>query len=239
MAIYSTWEQHPKPATMKADLKLAQANSPDNALLTLHQHDGDFSIRHNGHALMHAKLNASECLIGEIACENLKNKPAPKILVGGLGLGYTLKAVLENTPDTAVVDVYELIPEVVEWNRTYMNELNGHLLKDPRVRIHVKDVCHALKQMTKGQYNALIMDIDNGPVAMVTASNGEIYQESGVSLMHHVLKKQGRAAIWSAQRHLQFERIFNQGGFSVTRVPAKTYAKARVNAYQIYVGDKR
>jgi spermidine synthase len=224
---------------MKPDLKLAQASAPDNALLTLYQHDGDFSIRYNGRVLMHAKLNASEYLIGEIACQNLKKTKAPRILIGGLGLGYTLKAVLENTPDTAVIDIYELIPEVVEWNRTFMDELNGHLLKDPRVRIHVKDVCQALKQMEKGRYHALIMDIDNGPVAMVTTSNKEIYEEDGVSLMHNVLKKHGRAAIWSAQRHLQFERVFNRGGFSVERVSAKTYANARTNPYQIYIGDKR
>jgi spermidine synthase len=223
---------------MKADLKLAQASAPDNALLTLHQHDGDYSIRYNGRALMHEKLNASEYLIGEIACQNLQKIQAPKILIGGLGLGFTLKAVLENTPDNAVIDVYELIPEVVEWNRTFMEELNGHLLKDPRVRVHIEDVCQAIKQIEKCHYDALIMDIDNGPVAMVTKSNREIYEEAGVLQMHHVLKKHGRAAIWSAQRHLQFERIFKQGGFTIERVPAKTYAKARTSAYQIYVGDK-
>lgn len=118
---------------MKPTRKLAATKTPDGVPLTLEEHDGTFCIRINGLALMHSKTTASELHLGELAADRLAAIPRPRVLIGGLGLGFTLQRVLERAGPDAQVEVAELIPEVVEWNRTFIAGLNGGLLADPRV----------------------------------------------------------------------------------------------------------
>lgn len=185
---------------------------------------------------MHSRLTASEYLMGELACRHFGNNPTPKILIGGLGLGYTLKAVLEHMPKDGRIDMFELIPEVVEWNHSFMHQLNGSLLDDPRVHVNIADAFDGLK--IKGRYDAIVMDIDNGPLAMVANSNGKVYRKSGISKLYASLRKKGRVAVWSAQVDSGFEKNMKTGGFKVEVVPAKTHENARSYTYQIYLGDK-
>ncbi len=224
---------------MKEDIKLDEVELSSNAKLSLHQHDGDFSIRHNGQGLMHSRLHASEWLIGKLACDHLRSIREPRVLIGGLGLGFTLKAVIEHAPASVRVDVYELVPEVIHWNQIHMFELNGHLLDLPQVHTYAEDVIPAIRNCKQDTYDAVIFDIDNGPVAMVANSNGMLYNAKGIAQMHRILKPSGRAAIWSAQEHPPFETAMRRGGFKLQRVPAKTHPNARSFTYQIYIGDKR
>ncbi len=224
---------------MKEDIKLDEIQIAPKSCLSLHTHDGDFSIRHNGQGLMHSRLHASESLIGELACEKLQSAKTPRILIGGLGLGFTLRAVLDNSPPTTQIDVYELVPEVIQWNETHMLKLNGHLLSHPQVHTYAEDVVRAMQQCKPETYDAIIFDIDNGPVAMVANANGQLYNTRGIKSMRRILKPQGRAAIWSAQEHAPFENAMRRGGFKIKRVPAKTHPNARSFTYQIYLGDIR
>ena len=131
---------------MKPNLKLAEATTPDGARLTLHEHDGTYCIRVNTEELMHSAIHTSELLLGDLAAEPLLAHAHPSVLIGGLGLGFTLKAVLEKLGPESTVHVAELMPAVVAWNREFLSELNGALLKDPRVEIFVADVWDVIAQ---------------------------------------------------------------------------------------------
>lgn len=222
---------------MKPHLKLAETLTPDGARLSLHSHDGNFCIRLNGQELMHSSAAASELQLGELAVEGIAARPA-RVLIGGLGLGFTLKAVLEKSGSDMVVEVAELLPAVVEWNRTVLAELNGSLLNDPRVKILIEDVGHGLTRAKTAPYDAIILDIDNGPTALVQANNAGHYRAQGIQRFFAALKPGGRAAIWSAKADHAFESRLQKAGFKVKSVPAKLYATAKKHTYTIYLADK-
>ena len=227
----------PMSVRMKPHLKLAEALTPDGTRLSLHSHDGSFCIRLNGQELMHSSAAASEQQLGELAVEGFAGRPA-RVLIGGLGLGFTLKAVLGKSGPDMVVEVAELIPAVVEWNRTFLNGLNGALLADPRVKILVEDVGRGLTRAKTAPYDAIILDIDNGPTAMVQANNAGHYRAQGIQRFFAALKPGGRAAIWSAKPDHAFETRLKIAGFTVKSVPAKLYATAKKDTYTIYLADK-
>jgi spermidine synthase len=125
---------------VKPTRKLAEARTPDGARLALYEHDGSYCIRLGQQELMHSSLSDSELLLGELALKNLKHQVHPKVLIGGLGLGFTLRGVLKTLGPEAAVQVVELMPAVVDWNRQFLSGLNGALLDDPRVEVILADV---------------------------------------------------------------------------------------------------
>jgi len=223
---------------MKPECKLAETVTQSGARLTLHEHDGDYAIRMNGQTLMNSALAASELLIGDLAVARLTDQPAPSVLIGGLGLGFSLRSVLAKTGPTATVHVAELIPQVVEWNREFLTTVNGQLVDDPRLTIFTDDVWNVLARSARDRYDALLLDIDNGPTAMVQQPNARLYTPQGIRLMLLALKPGGRAAIWSAALDHAFADRLTRAGFRVEAVPAKLYAKAKRCGCTIYVADK-
>jgi len=222
---------------MKPTVLLAETRTPDGARLTLHAHDGSYCIRLDGQDLMHSVTSASEILLGELAAEPLSAHPAGRVLIGGLGLGYTLKAVLAKAGPKAVVEVGELMPEVVEWNRTFMAALNGKLLADPLVQVRLGDVVATLARARPASYDAILLDVDNGPVPMVRAGNVRLYGPAGLANLKSRLRPGGRLAIWSAAPDHTFEARLRAAGFAAKAVPARLFATAKRSAYVIYVGD--
>jgi spermidine synthase len=186
---------------------------------------------------MHSSAAASELQLGELAVASFAGQPT-RVLIGGLGLGFTLKAVLEKSGPDAVVEVAELLPAVVEWNRTFLTELNGALLADPRVKVLVEDVGRGLSRAKAAPYDVIVLDIDNGPTAMVQANNAGHYRAQGIQRFFAALKPGGRAAIWSAKPDHAFETRLKTAGFTVKSVPAKLYATAKKDTYTIYLADK-
>jgi spermidine synthase len=222
---------------MKASHTLAETKTPDGARLTLVEHDGSYCIRLNGHDLMNSRTSASELLLGQVGCGRLHAVEAPRILIGGLGLGFTLKSVLEHSPSDARIEVVELFPEIIEWNRHHLHQLHGHLLDDSRVEARAEDVFHTLKRGGAEAWDAILLDIDNGPSPMVQKANSRIYDRSGLDLLARSVKVTGRVAIWSAARDVKFEDRMKRAHFSVEAVPAKIYPQAKRDAYTIYLAD--
>ena len=225
---------------MKPHLKLAEAISPGGGRLTLHEHDGTYCIRINGQILMDASATASEVLLGELAVNRpLRDvEPAPRVLIGGLGLGFTLARVLEGIGPCARVVVSELIPAVVEWNRTYLRDLRGAARDDPRVEIRAGDVRDLILSSPDASFDVVLLDVDNGPVAMVQQANRGLYSRAGLGRIAAVLRTGGRAAIWSASRDDAFADRLASSGFAGEAVPARNHAAARRAAHVIYVADK-
>ncbi len=224
---------------MKPNILLAETKTPSGARMTLVEHDGSYCIRVNGQQLMHSSVSASEILLGTLGCErHARKNDGTRVLIGGLGLGFTLKSVLATVGGNAVVHVSELFPEIVAWNRTHLAGLNGKSLEDPRVRVLAEDVRLLIRRGAKAPYDVIALDIDNGTTAMVQDENNQLYSEQGLKHIAAALKPGGRAAIWSACPDKVLEKRLKRTGLVVTAVPAKLHEHAKRSAYMIYVGDK-
>ena len=165
---------------MKPNRKLAETTTPDGARLILYEHDGSYCIRLNGQDLMHSRVTASELRLGELAAETLSGQPDSLVLLGGMGLGFTLKSLLARSGPAVKVQVAELIPQIIDWNRNLLAHLNGALLEDPRVEVLLRDVWTAIASAEPARYDALVLDVDNGPTAMVQKQNARLYSFKGL-----------------------------------------------------------
>lgn len=206
-----------------------------NDEFVLTRHDGDWVVRVNQHILMSSRMHASEESLAEHALELFQAPHA--VLVGGLGLGFTLRAVLERVASDAVVTVAELVPELVGWGRTHLAELNDSPLEDPRCKVVVGDVFQTIKA-SRAAFDVILLDVDNGPVALSQASNQKLYSEQGLRACHHALRPAGVLAVWSSGPNARFERRLAGAGFDVKmmRVPVRPGARAR---HVLFLGVRR
>jgi spermidine synthase len=206
---------------MKPTILLAEATTDDGRLMTLHEHDGEFQISVAGVPLMSTRQHHSERRLAELACEHLSGRQAPRMLIGGLGLGFTLRAALEGLGPDAQVTVVELLPAVVEWNRNPDYRLAAGELEDPRVELVVGDVADVIRERPRG-FDAILLDVDNGASELTTVSNKELYQAESLQRARAGLRAGGCLAVWSADKDPAFVERMEQVGFSVTteRVPA-------------------
>jgi spermidine synthase len=212
---------------------LAQTRTPRGDLLSLHEHDTEYFLKLNGRALMNSTGTASEVLLAELACKGAH--PAPRILIGGLGMGFTLKRVLEIVGPQAEVHVAELFPEVIAWYREFLTGLNGPILDEPRVKVVVADVFQLIRDGRNAKYDAILLDVDNGPIALVAGRNARLYEGSGFKAIRRALQPGGRVAFWSASDDAPFARRLSSGGFSVETIGAKSHPTAKRLAHRIYV----
>jgi spermidine synthase len=154
-------------------------------------------------------------------------------------LGFSLKRVLELIGPSGVVYVAELLPEVVKWNRELLAELNGKLLHDKRVEILIEDVFGVIRRATgKGPYDAILLDVDNGPTSFVQEKNSRIYDRQGLKLIFKALKPGGRVGFWSAEPESEFPGELKRAGFIAEEFPAKAHERAKRFAHMIYVGER-
>ena len=191
----------------------------------------------NGRQLMSTTSTTSELLLAQLPCAGLARKEGDCVLIGGLGLGFSLRRVLELVGPDAEVHVAELLPEVVAWNRDFLGEVNGRLLDDPRVDVLVRDVFEVIRQAPKPSYDAILLDVDNGPTSFVQAKNSRIYKRSGFDLIARSLRPGGKVAFWSACAEPGFEQTLSRAGFSTEAVPAKAHERAKRFAHMIYVAE--
>lgn len=214
---------------------LAETRTPDGSRFSLHEHDGQYFLKLNGRQLMGSNNTVSELLLADLACGFGKRAKA-RVLIGGLGLGFSLRRVLELAGPDATVEVAELLPEVIEWNRTFLAGLNGRLLADPRVKIHTGDVFDCIRR-GPARLDAILLDVDNGPTSFVQQKNSRLYSASGLSLIRRSLRPGGRAAFWSAEREPAFLGQLERAGFAPKEFEAKAHERAKRAAHRIYVGE--
>ncbi|WP_432804251.1 spermidine synthase [Deinococcus taeanensis] len=179
-------------------------------------HELEFSIKISGYIseLMNSTMHASEDALAQLGCAAIAGRPAPHVLVGGLGMGFTLAAALKTLGPDSVVTVAELVPEVVEWNKGPLGECAAFPLSDPRTRVHVGDVGQLLRQ-GHATYDAVLLDVDNGPEGMTHHGNDWLYSPAGLAATQRTLKPGGVLAVWSATPDARFTRRLQQAGFQV------------------------
>lgn len=188
---------------------------------------------------MGTNASGSEKMLAQLACDRLRGVRGARVLIGGLGFGFTLRRVLELLGKDARVQVAELLPEVVDWNREHLREVNGSLLDDPRVEISIRDVFQIISGAPAAHYDAILLDVDNGPIAMVQDGNARLYQAQGFNAITRALKPGGRVTFWSACNDQAFARRLGKAGFEVEVVPAKAYEQAKRSTHTIFVADHK
>lgn len=219
---------------MKPQIKLATARTPDGGEMTLYQHDRDFSIKINGLELMNSRQHESERELAQLGCAHLASRAAPSVLIGGLGMGYTLRRALDLLGPNANIIISELMPAVVEWNRQYLGELNGYPLDDKRTELITGDIFTLLKQ-SNAQFDAILLDVDNGPSAMTDSGNQRLYGPDGILACRRALRPSGHLAIWSTETNKVFEQLLSNCGFYVRRYTVTAYKGSHSKPLYIWV----
>jgi spermidine synthase len=209
----------------------------DNSELLLYERDGEFSIRVNGRELMNSRVHGSEDALADMACERIGHRPAPRILIGGLGMGFTLAAALSRLAFDSRVDVAELLSAVVEWNRRVLGELTGHPLRDPRVTVREADVALVL-QTGRQAYDAILLDVDNGPEGLTRKDNDRLYTEAGARAAFAALKPAGVLAVWSAGPDRAYSRRLSRAGFAVEEFNVRARGPAGGGRHTIWIATR-
>ena len=192
--------------------------------LGLYQRGEDYYIRVvGGQDLMNTRAHASEDALGAIACKGLLGKPGVRVLIGGLGMGFTLSATLKTLGVDAEVLVAEIVPAVVEWNRGVLGEFAGRPLDDTRTQVQAVDVTMLLRNESLG-FDAIVLDVDNGPAGLTRASNQWLYSKAGLSVAFRALRPGGALAIWSAGPDRAFSKRLRAVGFEVEEVTVRAHA---------------
>jgi spermidine synthase len=193
---------------------LGQAVSPDNTAIKLMRRGDEYILLAGGAILMSSRMHGSEEALATLGCERARRLERPSVLIGGLGMGFTLRATLDLLPPASSIVVVELLPAVVEWNRGPLGPLARHPLNDKRVEVVEGDVLATLCSCA-GQFDAVLLDVDNGPAAFTASKNAGLYDKRGIAAAHAALRTNGVLAIWAAQDDRKFEQRLCEGGFDV------------------------
>ena len=205
---------------------LGTAQVPGGEELRLVRHDQDFMIVLDRSELMSSRMSGSEMALATMTTERLKGRPAPHLLVGGYGMGFTLRAALAALGKDAKLTVAELVPEIIEWARGPMAALTAGCLDDRRVELVMADVANVIAH-DRGMYDAILLDVDNGPDGLVREDNKRLYSRRGLLAAKDALRPGGVLAIWSAARDYAFAARLRKAGFAVDEVlvPARSNGK--------------
>ncbi len=222
---------------MKPFRRLGEATAPDGSVLTLFEHDGAYVLRVNGVELMSTRHHLSEDALGHFACEPVAALPGARVLIGGLGLGFTLQAALRVLAADAHVVVAELLAEVIAWNRDPSYALAHEALADARVEVLHADVADVLRA-NAGGFDAIMLDVDNGADPLTTSGNAALYRDQGIALAMHALRPSGRLAYWSANNDRAFTRAMRRAGLLVTVTEVRARSGGGTN-HAILLGQLR
>jgi spermidine synthase len=221
---------------MKPTRLIDRSATPDGTPITLHEHDGAISIRVGGVELMSTRQHHSEERLAELACAGLRERRRATVLIGGLGLGFTLRETLRHVASDAIVVVAELVPAVIAWNRDPVHHLAADVIDDPRVEIITGDVADVLAE-SRGRFDCVMLDVDNGASGLTAAANDALYVATGLGAVRAALKPRGRLAVWSAGDDQRFVARMEEAGFEVEVVKARTHPTGG-SWNSIFIGTK-
>lgn len=206
--------------------------------LRLIRRGDDFWIMIGANALMSTRLRGSEEALATLACERIAGRPRPALLIGGLGMGFTLRATLGALPAGASVTVSELVPAIIAWARGPMAHVHGGSLDDPRVRIAESDVGDLIAA-ARSSYDAILLDVDNGPDALSIDTNDRLYDLDGLRRARSALRPGGVLAVWSAAPDPAFARRLGKAGFKVEEVAVRAHAGRKGAKHMIWLATRR
>lgn len=219
-------------------IHLDTAQIPGGGELRLMQRGDDFSIMSGSIELMNSRLYGSEAALADLACAKLAGGPSPRLLIGGLGMGFTLRTALTQLPKDARVTVAELVPQVVDWARGPLAGLFGDCLDDPRVTVAMGDVAQLLRDASP-PYDAILMDVDNGPDGLNRDANDSLYSVSGLAMTRRAVRHGGVLAVWSAGPDPAFMGRMRRSGFAVEEVKVRASPSGKGARHIIWVGVAR
>jgi spermidine synthase len=199
---------------------LDTAQVPGGGELRLLRRGAEFSIKLDNNELMNSRLSATEQALATMGCATIRSRPRPKILIGGLGMGFTLRAALIVLGNDAEVTVAELVRAVIGWARGPMASLFGDSLIDSRLRIVETDVGDLIRA-ARAQYDAILLDVDNGPEGMTRKGNDRLYDAAGLAAAHKALRASGVLAVWSSKPDPKFTARLRKSGFDVVENPVR------------------
>jgi len=221
---------------MRALEILGETLAPDGTTITLARQDREMIILAGGKPLMSSRLHGSEQALAGFGCRGVPGE-SPCVLIGGLGMGFTLRATLDLLPADAAVVVAELIPAVADWNRGPLGPLAHHPLNDPRVEVAIADVGEVLRAR-RDTFDAILLDVDNGPDAFTAAGNAGLYDDRGLAVARSALRPGGRLAVWSAWEDRKFEQRLRYAGFTVKVERVRARLKQGGPRHTIFLGTR-
>lgn len=206
--------------------------------LTLHSRGAELSIRIDGRELMNSRAYASEDALSVLGCARIDKRKRARVLIGGLGMGYSLRTALDALADDAEVVIAELVPAVVEWNRLHLGHLAGHPLRDHRVVLRNDDVGHVIRERSAA-FDAILLDVDNGPDGLTRASNDWLYGAAGLGAAHAALRPRGILGVWSARPDAAFVRRMRAARFAVEEVTVTARGHGKGAQHVNFLGERR
>jgi spermidine synthase len=227
---------------MKPFELIAQSQSHGGTVIELKRRDNEFVILAAGLPLMSSRTHASEESLATHGCRRAAALNQPAVLIGGLGMGFTLRAALDLLPPSATIIVAELIPAIVDWNRGPLAPLAGNPLADPRVRIETKDVAVLLRpthaSAAQSHFDAILLDVDNGPASFTDSANAALYSDRGLAAAHASLRTAGILAVWSAREDQNFAHHLRSAKFTVQIERPRAARANKGPRHTIYLAQK-
>lgn len=216
---------------------LGSAQIPNNnGELRLSQRGDEYSIRVAHAELMNSRAHGSEEELAKHSCRKIAERNRPQVLIGGLGMGFTTAAALQNLPESAEVTVAELVPGLVEWNRNVFGHLANDPLKDQRVQVRVGDVAKLLKQAER-RFDAILLDVDNGPEGLTQPDNDWLYGSAGLAAAKSALRPGGVLAVWSVATDPLFTRRLQKAGFRVEEIRPRARKRGKGARHCIWLAS--
>lgn len=217
-------------------IKLDETTMPGGGAMTLMQRGTEFSIMSGVVTLMNSRLSNSEVQLATLSAARVGMRPKPRILIGGLGMGFTLRAALECFPADSDIVVAELVPAVVAWARGPLNPLHGTSLDDPRVRIHEGDVATAINGGKP--FDAILLDVDNGPDGLFRPANDRLYNAPGLAAAKAALTPGGHLAVWSSYPDARFSKRLRQTGMTIEEVTVRARSNGKGERHTIWFATR-
>jgi spermidine synthase len=216
---------------------IGTAHVPDGEELRLFRHGKDYIIVLDRNELMNSRMSGSEEALATMSIDRIGQRDKPRLLIGGYGMGFTLRAALAALDRDASVTVAELVPEIIEWARGYMVDLTAGCLEDPRVNLLDADVADVIAD-AHDYYDAILLDVDNGPDGLVRHANNRLYSRRGLQNASMALRPGGVLAIWSAARDPGFTRKVKDAGFEVDEVKVRARSNGKGGHHFIWFARK-